>query len=187
MIHNVRCTAVLDTNVVYPVISRDILFWFAYYDLFTPRWSQHIFDEWKKVMLEKGVPADEANKRIAKANLAFPEALVKDYKGLIHQLNLPDHNDRHVLAAAIKSNANLIVTNNLKDFPEDYLRTFKIQPISADGFLTEIIDLNPEQAINAFKEMVQNKKKPKNNEAEVLIHLYNAGLPDTADYLRTLL
>ncbi len=46
MIHSVRFTAVLDTNVIYPVIIRDLLFWFAYYDMYTPKWSNHIFDEW---------------------------------------------------------------------------------------------------------------------------------------------
>lgn len=55
MIHSVRFTAVLDTNVVFPIIIRDILFWFAFYDLYTPKWSEHIFDEWKRVMIEKGV------------------------------------------------------------------------------------------------------------------------------------
>jgi len=55
MIHSVRFTCVLDTNVVYPVVIRDILFWFAYHDLYTPKWSEHIFDEWKSVMMEKGV------------------------------------------------------------------------------------------------------------------------------------
>lgn len=124
MIHSVRFTAVLDTNVVYPVIIRDILFWFAYYELYTPKWSEHIFDEWKSVMIEKGVSEKEANKRISTANLAFPDALVKNYKGLIGHLTLPDIDDRHVLAAAIKTNANLIVTNNIKDFPEEYLQSF---------------------------------------------------------------
>jgi hypothetical protein len=187
MIHSVRFTAVLDTNVVYPVIMRDILFWFAHYDLYTPKWSEHIFDEWKRVMQEKGVSAAEADKRIAKANAAFPDALVTNYKGLINQLNLPDEDDRHVLAAAIKTNANLIVTNNIKDFPGDYLQSFGLSAKTADDFLTDIIDLNHEQAIAAFKEMVLNKKNPKMGEFEVLNQLRNAGLKDTANYLHALL
>jgi predicted nucleic acid-binding protein len=160
MIHSVRFTAVLDTNVVYPVIIRDILFWFAYYDLYTAKWSEHIFDEWKRVMKEKGVTEEEANQRIAKANSAFPDALVQNYKGLIAHLELPDKDDRHVLAAAIKTNANLIVTNNIKDFPEEYLQSFSLSAKTADDFLTDIIDLNQEQAVAAFKDMVLNKKKP---------------------------
>lgn len=187
MIHSVRFTAVLDTNVVYPVIIRDILLWFAHYDLYSPKWSEHIFDEWKRVMLEKGVSEEEASKRTTKAILAFPDALVQNYKGLIDNLNLPDADDRHVLAAAIKVNANLIVTNNLKDFPEDYLQSFSLNAKSADDFLTDIIDLNQEQAIAAFKEMVLNKKNPKLDEFEVLDQLRNAGLKDTANYLHALL
>jgi len=187
MIHSVRFTVVLDTNVVYPVIIRDILFWFAHYDLYTPKWSEQIFDEWKKVMLEKGVPEQEAAKRMEKANLAFPDALVENYKGLIESLALPDEDDRHVLAAAIKTNANLIVTNNLKDFPEEYLLSFGLSAKNADDFLTDIIDLNQDQAIAAFKEMVLNKKNPKMDEFEVLDQLRKVGLKDTANYLHALL
>jgi hypothetical protein len=51
MIPSVRFQAVLDTNVIYPLISRDLLFWFAQYDLYTPKWSKHIFDEWEEVMI----------------------------------------------------------------------------------------------------------------------------------------
>lgn len=187
MIHSVRFTVVLDTNVVYPVIMRDILLWFAHYDLYTPKWSEHIFDEWKKVMLEKGVEEAEADKRINKANLAFPDALVQNYKGLIDKLELPDVDDRHVLAAAIKVNANVIVTNNIKDFPEEYLLSFGLSAKTADDFLTDIIDLNQEQAVAAFKEMVLNKKNPKMDEFEVLDQLRNAGLKDTANYLHAFL
>ena len=187
MIHSVRFTAVLDTNVVYPVIIRDLLFWFAHYDLYTPKWSKQIFDEWKRVMKEKGVPEDEANKRTVKANLAFPDALVNHYEGLIDHLRLPDEDDRHVLAAAIKTNANVIVTNNLKDFPPEYLKSFGLNAKCADDFLTDIIDLNQDQAIKAFKEMVLNKKSPKMDEFEVLNQLRKAGLADTANYLHALL
>lgn len=187
MIHSVRFTVVLDTNVVYPVIIRDVLFWFAYYELYTPKWSTHIFDEWKKVMTEKGVSEEESNKRISRANAAFPDALVKNYNGLIKHLDLPDMDDRHVLAAAIKTNANLIVTNNIKDFPEAYLQSFGLNAKTADDFITDLIDLNQEQALSAFKEMVLNKNNPKQDEFEVLNQLRNAGLNGTANYLHALL
>ncbi len=61
MIHSVRFIAVLDTNVIYPVIIRDLLFWFAHYDMYTPKWSNHIFDEWKDVMHRKGVAPEETD------------------------------------------------------------------------------------------------------------------------------
>jgi predicted nucleic acid-binding protein len=187
MIHSVRFIAVLDTNVIYPVIIRDLLLWFAHYDLYTPKWSITIFDEWKRVMLMKGVSEEEATKRISKADDAFPDGLVKNYEALIAHLELPDENDKHVLAAAIKTNANVIVTNNVKDFPENYLQSFGLSRKTADDFLTDLIDLNPEQAIAAFKEMVLNKKNPKLDEFEVLGQLRKAGVTDTANYLHALL
>jgi len=187
MIHSVRFTVVLDTNVVYPVIIRDLLFWFAHYDMYTPKWSKHIFDEWKRVMMEKNVSEDAASKRIAKANEAFPDAYVNNYEGLIENLKLPDENDRHVLAAAIKTNANLIVTNNIKDFPPEYLRSFGLSAKTPDDFLTDLIDLNQDQAIAAFKEMVLNKQNPKLDEFEVLNQLRKSGLMNTANYLHALL
>lgn len=187
MIHSVRFKAVLDTNVIFPVVIRDLLFWFAYYELYTPKWSENIFEEWKTVMLRKGVDETEAQKRVQKANIAFPDALVKNYEGMISDLKLPDEDDRHVLAAAIRTNANVIVTNNLKDFPSEYLDSFGLKAKSADDFLTDIIDLNQEKAIEAFKEMVLNRKNPAMDEYQVLESLRKNGLKDTADYLHALL
>lgn len=80
MIHSVRFKAVLDTNVIFPVIIRDLLFWFAHHDLYTPKWSENIFDEWVEVMRRKGVEKSEAEKRVNIANQAFPDALVKNTK-----------------------------------------------------------------------------------------------------------
>lgn len=187
MIHSVRFKAVLDTNVIFPIEIRDLLFWFAHYELYTPKWSENIFDEWKRVMLRKGISETEALKRVGKANQAFPDALVQNYDGLIADLKLPDKDDCHVLAAAIRTNANVIVTNNLKDFPEDYLDSFGLKVKSADDFLTDIIDLNQDKAIEAFKEMVLNRKNPAMDEYQVLESLRRNGLKDTADYLHALL
>ncbi len=185
MIHSVRFKCVLDTNVIYPVEIRDLLFWFAYYDLYTPKWSAHIFDEWKEVMMRKGVSEQEANRRANIANLAFPDALVTNYSGLIKGLELPDPKDCHVLAAAIKTNANVIVTNNIKDFPADYLNSFGLAAKTADDFLTDIIDLNPEQAVKAFKQMVLNRTNPDLDAYQILGILRKRELKKTADFLHS--
>ena len=83
MIHSLRFTCVLDTNVIYPIDIRDLLFWFASYDLFTPKWSKHIFEEWENALSRKGVPTIEIKKRISKAQIAFPDALVENYESLV--------------------------------------------------------------------------------------------------------
>lgn len=187
MIHSVRFTCVLDTNVIYPIDIRDLLFWFASYDLFTPKWSKHIFDEWENVMTRKKIPSIEIEKRISKAQRAFPDALVKNYESLVDSLTLPDQKDRHVLAAAIKTNANVIVTNNIKDFPKEYLSSFGLTAKTADDFLTDTIDLNNELAIEAFRAMVLNRTNPNLDEFDVLDRLRNNGLQESANYLHALL
>ena len=136
-------------------------------------------------MRRKDVPEEEILKRVKKANMAFPDALVENYTSLIDGIELPDIDDRHVLAAAIKTNANLIVTNNMKDFPEQYLNSFGLTAKTADDFLTDIIDLNPEVAVRAFREMVLNRKKPDLDEYQVLDILRNQGLEATANYLHS--
>ena len=187
MIHSIRFTCVLDTNVIIPIEIRDLLFWFAHDDLYTPKWSKHIFDEWEDVMRRKNVTENEIKKRISWANLAFPDAMVENYEVLIEGLTLPDEKDCHVLATAIKVNADIIVTNNLKDFPEDYLSTFGLSAKNADDFLTETIDLNQKVAVDSFRKMVLNRRNPDLDEYEVLDCLRRNGLNDTANYLHALI
>jgi len=187
MIHSIRFTCVLDTNIILPIEIRDLLFWFAHDDLYIPKWSKHIFDEWEDVMRRKDVSETEIKKRIGWANRAFPDAMVENYEFLIDSLTHPDEKDRHVLAAAIKANANIIVTNNLKDFPKKYLRTFGVSAKSADDFLTDTIDLNPNVAVNSFRKLVMNRRNPNLDEYEVLDCLRRNGLNDTANYLHTLI
>ncbi len=187
MIHSVRFTAVLDTNVLFPLFCRDILLWFAYYDLYTPKWSAHIFDEWQDVMRRHDMPEEKIQRQLFVVKDAFPDALVTSYEPIIPSLEMKDEKDRHVLAAAIKTNANVIVTNNLKDFNNDYLATFNLTAKSPDDFLTDTIDLNQKTAIEAFKAMVLQKKNPPLTELEVLEVLKKSGVIESANYLHSLI
>ncbi|MCR9066951.1 MAG: PIN domain-containing protein [Cytophagales bacterium] len=187
MIHSVKFTCVIDTCAIHPLFVRDYLFWLAYYELFTPKWSSHIFDEWKRLLQEKGLNEEEIAKRIGRANAAFPDAMVTNYEKIIDGLTLPDPDDRHVMAAAIKTNANVIVTNNLKDFPEEYLKDFGLLAKTADDFITDIIDLNHEIAIKAFRSMVLARKNPAINDLEMLDCFRNNDLKNTANFLHALL
>ena len=136
---------------------------------------------------KKGIAENEIRKRINWANMAFPDALVENYELLIGGLELPDPKDCHVLAAAIKTNANIIVTNNLKDFPIEYLSTFGLTAKSADDFLTDTIDLNQEVAVNSFRKLVMNRRNPDLDEFQVLDSFRRNGLTNTANYLHALI
>lgn len=187
MIHSSRYIGVLDTCVIYPIDIRDLLLWFASFDLYTPKWSDDVFREWKEVMVRKGISKDIIKKRIENVNKAFPDAKVTNYQSLIDSIDLPDKDDRHILAAAIKVNANVIVTNNVKHFPKKSLDKYNISAASADDFLTDIIDLNHETALQAFRNLVANRRNPPQNEYQVLDILRIRGLTQTADYIHTLL
>jgi hypothetical protein len=187
MIHSVKFTCVLDTNVIFPIEIRDILFWFAHYGLYTPKWSTQVFAEWEGVMRRKGISEEEIVKRTNKARLAFPDALVHNYESLIVCLELPDMKDRHILAAAIRCNAHVIVTNNISDFPSDILNLHGLTAIIADDFLADLIDLNEEIAIKAFRKLVSNRTNPDMDEYAVLDAMRRNGLVQTADFLQTLL
>ncbi len=81
MIHSVRLICVLDTNVIYLIEIRDLLFWFAHYDLYTPERRELMFDEWVDVMKIKGASEEEISKRMARANFVFPDAIVSNFLG----------------------------------------------------------------------------------------------------------
>ena len=107
-------TAVLDANVLYPFLVRDLLLSFAHADLYRPCWSRQIMEEWaRKLMARRPEKLEPIRRTVAVMEKAFPEALVAGYEALIDRLELPDIKDRHVLAAAITADAAFIVTENL--------------------------------------------------------------------------
>jgi hypothetical protein len=98
-------------------------------DLFQARWTEEIHDEWTRNVLAKR--PDITPKSLTRCrefmNKHVPDCLIVGYESLIPDLNLPDPNDRHVLAAAIHGEVGSIVTFNLKDFPVPILDAYSIE------------------------------------------------------------
>jgi predicted nucleic acid-binding protein len=185
-IKTIQPVAVLDTNVLHPVITRDILLWFAFEELFTPRWSMEILLEWKRVLKRMHVNDHMAKQRITVLQRAFPMAKVRGYKKHMQRLHLPDTNDHHVLAAAIQARAHFIVTSNTKDFPQAALQPFGIRAITADAFLSRLIEQHPSKSHQALVQMVSARKRPVQTKAQVIQLLLNNGLRQTAEKLKNL-
>jgi len=179
--------AFLDTNVIYSLVMRDILLWFAYEELFVPFWSKHVLIEWSRVMQRNGLNQAESHRRIHMIQKAFPFAIVRGYESLMDQLHLPDEDDRHVLAAAIRVHADYIVTQNLRHFPKSALSSLGIVAIDTDTFLAQLIRDKPLIGLRAFKEMVNQRKRPIQSAHEVLQTLRNHGLMRTAAMLEELI
>jgi predicted nucleic acid-binding protein len=88
-------------------------------NLYKPKWTDEILNEWIQNLLKNrpDLKALNLNRTKILMNTTFAYANVSEYEMLIGSLSLPDSDDRHILAAAIKSGADFIVTYNLKDFP----------------------------------------------------------------------
>jgi hypothetical protein len=117
-------------------------------------------------------------------NDAVPDCLVINYEHFIAALELPDPDDRHVLAAAIAGHADAIVTFNLKDFPASALARYQIEAIHPDDFVLNQLELRPFEALAAVKAMRARLTRPPQTAAELIVTLERNGLPATATYLR---
>jgi len=172
-------TAVFDACVLYPVPLLDLLMSVAMTEQFRARWTNEINDEWVRNLLKnrKDITEEQLQKTVEMMNQAIPDSLVENYEGYIDSLELPDPDDRHVLAAGIKCQADVIVTNNLKDFPNEVLSQYDIDAQSPDTFLSHLFDLNPTAFCSAVREQRSRLKNPAYTAEELLEIFYKQGLP----------
>ncbi|WP_445396879.1 PIN domain-containing protein [Zobellella sp. An-6] len=163
-----RFTVVLDACVLYPAVVRDAVMRLAMTDLFKAHWSDTIHDEWMNALRRErhadGQPKfrEEVLQRTRELmDLYARDAKVEGFEALIETISLPDPNDRHVVAAALKVNADAIVTYNLKDFPAPYLMEhFGLEVIHPDDFFRYQFDLNAGLAVKAFQAQLAALKNP---------------------------
>ncbi len=165
--------AVLDACVLYPAPLRDFLMNLAVFDTFQVKWTEEIHDEWIRNVLKNrpDLKPEQLERTKRLMNAYTRDSIVENYKNLIDSLHLPDKNDRHVLAAAVHSKANLIVTFNLRDFPEQELVKYEIKAIHPDKFIQILIENEADSVYLAARTQWQNLKKPPlplNNFLEIL-------------------
>lgn len=176
---------VLDANVLFPVRIRDVLFTFAKEGLFRARLTDAILDEWSRNLVRLR-PELETSVRRQDALIRehFEECFVEGYEPLIAGLDLPDPDDRHVLAAAIRSSAQVIVTENHRDFPIDVLAQYDVETLGADDFLVNTYALFRRGAARALRHMRQRFDSPPMTASEFLLDLTKNGLPKLAAMAR---
>jgi predicted nucleic acid-binding protein len=180
-----RFSVVFDACVLYPAPMRDSLMRLASKNLFKAYWTDQIHQEWMTALLREGKHTLEQLEKVRELmDHHAPDAKVTGYEQLIHGLELPDPNDRHVLAAAIKSKADAIVTANLKDFPVAYLETFQIEVIHPDDFIYYQIDMAPAICCAAFRDQRSALKNPAMDVDTFFATLQKQQLPQTVSLLR---
>jgi predicted nucleic acid-binding protein len=174
----------LDANVLYSAPLRDLLLQLAFTGVFRARWSADIDDEWQRNLLAARPDlASQIARTHAIMHRAIPDALVTGYQSRIADLSLPDPDDRHVLAAAITTAADAILTFNLKDFPAAALAPYGVEAQHPDAFLQSLIVDMPLQVLAAARDCVSRLTRPPITGDTYLKILRRTGLPQTTAFL----
>ncbi|MBT2988024.1 MAG: PIN domain-containing protein [Candidatus Thiodiazotropha sp. (ex Ctena orbiculata)] len=180
-------TVIYDACVLYPAPLRDLLVRLALTKHFRARWTNKIHEEWIEALLKKSdeLSRERLEQTAKKMNDAVPDCLVDGYESFIEGLSLPDPDDRHVLAAAIRAGAEVIVTMNQKDFPEAELNKYDIFCLHPDDFIMDIVDLHPATVTSVVKQQRANLKNPPYSAEEFIEVIRRQGLPATASFLES--
>lgn len=175
-------TAFLDANVLYGARLRSLLLTLAQNRLFRPRWSDWVHEEWTKALKSRrpDIAAATIDQLRTLVDAAVPDCLVTGFESLIPGLQLPDRDDRHVLAAAIHGGATCIVTFNLADFPLAVTKHHNILAVHPDDFLLDIHGLDEDRFAQAVREDIAHYRNPPLSFADYAASLAKAGMPKAA-------
>ncbi len=180
---------VYDACVLYPAPLRDLLLRIAESGIVRARWTDAILDETFRNILSNRPDLDEEALARTRAMMcaAVPDCLITGYEKLMDGIHLPDPDDRHVVAAAVRAGAQAIVTSNLRDFPNHDLAPWDIEAKHPDEFVMDSIDLAPGVVVRCITEQVAALRNPPLSVGEVLELLRQLGLPRSVAALRELL
>lgn len=181
--------AVYDANVLYPSTLRDVLIRVAQAGLVQAKWTDQILDETFRNLKANRPSLDpdrlERTRRLMAGSIR--DVLVVGYEPLVGMLKLPDADDRHVLAAAIKARAQIIVTFNLKDFPADQLAPWDVEAVHPDVFLEAQVDLSPQVVYATLQQIADSWISPPSAVVgDVISSLEREGLVAAVAALRAL-
>ena len=148
--------------MLYPAPLRDLLLELAATGHFRAKWTEQIHDEWIKGLLENRRDLDPRKHARTRElmNKAVPDCLVEGYERLVEGLTLPDPNDRHVLAAAIHSHSDAIITFNQKHFPPETAEQYDLEILHPDEFIHHQFGLNMPGVLVAARACRQRLKNP---------------------------
>jgi hypothetical protein len=171
-------TAFLDANALYPAELRNLLMRLALAEAYRPLWSDRVQKEWTEALARDrpDLPREKIERVRALMEQHVPEATVEDYDALRAQLTLPDDGDCHVLAAAIKGGAEILVTANLKHFPAPALAPYGIEALHPDEFVLRLVERVPARVLAAARDHRQSLKNPPKSVQQYLAALEKLGL-----------
>ena len=181
--------AVFDACILYPFHLRNIVVQAAVDRLVDARWTDEIHDEWIRNLAADAptIPVERLHITRRLMNDALPGATVSGYEDLIATVNLPDPDDRHVVAAAIAAGASIILTWNLRDFPATVLKKYSLHAQTPDVFFADIYDQAPDLAVGALANARRNLNKSRVSASDFVDILNNQKLRQLAKRMRSCL
>ncbi|POQ98381.1 toxin-antitoxin system, toxin component, PIN family protein [Alkalispirochaeta sphaeroplastigenens] len=184
-----RFTVVYDACVLYPAPLRDLLLQLATEDLFRACWSNQIHDEWiRNVMANRpDLTRQQLERTRDLMNESVLDSVVTDYEQFIPAIHLPDENDRHVVAVAVRCGASVVVTYNSKDFPPGELMKYDLEAVHPDAFLIQQFHLSEAKLVGSARKVRNRLKNPPLSAEDYLSTLEKQGLPQTVALLRSFL
>jgi predicted nucleic acid-binding protein len=182
-------TVVYDACALYPAPLRDLLLRIAISGVVRARWSEDILDEMTRAILRQRSDLDAQQLARTRERMcdAVPDCLITGYEKLTPGITLPDPDDAHVVAAAIRAGAQAIVTFNLRDFPDHDLEGGNIEAKHPDEFVLDSIHLAPGAIIQIITEQAAALKNPPQTVDDVLETLRCNGLVRSVAALRDLM
>jgi hypothetical protein len=177
---------VFDACILYPFHLRNILVQAAVDRLVEARWTDQIQNEWIRnlVRATSSVQVERLSITRKLMNDALPAATVSGYEDYIATVNLPDPDDRHVVAAGIAAGATMILTWNLRDFPAKELKKFGLRKQTPDTLLTNVYEKVPDLIIGSLANARRNLSKTRVSASDFLDILANQKLAELASKMR---
>jgi len=175
---------VFDANVLYGIALTDFFITAAERTrLYRMHWSLEILEEVARNLEEKRPDlGDKVRRRINQMKRAVPEAMVDPTRALIDSM-ANDPKDRHVLAAAVEAEAEILVTFDQSDFPAAACAAHGVKVQHPDEFATWLVLEGPIQVSAAVEEMAIRKRNPPHTVEEILDRLAEE-LPSAIQALR---
>ncbi|MFI7418416.1 PIN domain-containing protein [Nonomuraea sp. NPDC049684] len=173
----------VDTNVLFPFSLMDLMLAMTEDAVRTWVWSDHLLSEWERVIVREQHRSAHSAARIgAVIREFFADSRVSedDYKHLIDQMEGPDLDDRHHMAAAMAGRARILVTWNVTDFPASFLGRHGVSVSTPDAYLRSLLNRSPREVLGVLARMAAGKRRPPMTIRDVLAALDKAGVPGFA-------
>ena len=160
-----------DACVLFPASLRDTLLIAAEMHLYTVQLTDDILEEVQRSLINRGMQEEKAQRIVLTIKNSFDESMITRHRPLIDTMPV-NSKDRHVLAAAVASTADIIVTQNLKHFPPSLLEPYEVEALSPDKFLVDLYRIDRERMAHVLVTQAGNLRSPSMTVGEVLETLH---------------